>query len=124
MKITKFNNTIKEAMELIEVPEYLYHATYKQLLPSIKQNGLGGETRKNWEDSAAGMVYLAHNPEQAESYAETSDMVPEEWLDEIVVLKIGTKGIDHSLLSVDDQNLAGDTIQYNGIIPSEYISVW
>lgn len=68
MKISKIEKNL---------PAILYHATYKPLLKKIMINGLGGNTRKNWEDSVTGVIYLAKDPYVAESYAETSDLVPE-----------------------------------------------
>lgn len=101
---------------------FLYHATYKRLVASIKKNGLGGKgsEKKKWEDSQDGVVYLAVSPEIAESYAETSDMVPDEWLDEIVMLKIDKSKLDKSKLHIDKnvQDNEGDTLEYHGIIPA------
>jgi hypothetical protein len=39
--------------EQINIPNFLYHATYKKLLKSIKLNGLGGigSEKKKCEDS-------------------------------------------------------------------------
>ena len=99
----------------------LYHATYRPLLKSIKLNGLGGagSERKKWSDSKPGVVYLATSPEVAESYAESSDEVREEWLDEIVILKINTATLDQTKLMLDQnvQDNAGDTLEYHGVIP-------
>ena len=117
----EYYNDIKN--QSIQIPQTLYHATYKPLLDSIMKNGLGGNNTKNWEDSVSGTVYLAYDKYQAESYAETSDMVPEDWLDEIVVLQINTNGLDESLFSVDKNNLSGDTLEYIGIIPPKNIKV-
>ena len=63
----------------------------------------------NYEDSKRGMVYLATNADVAISYAETSDFVPEEWLDDIVVLTIDATKIDSSLL-LGDENVLLDGI--------------
>jgi len=120
-RTSNFDKLIKEAIN--QIPQILYHATYKPLLDGIMQSGLGGNNRKNWEDSVSGTVYLAYDKYQAESYAETSDMVPEDWLDEIVVLQISTNGLDESLFSVDKNNLSGDTLEYIGIIPPKNIKV-
>ena len=104
-----------------QVPDMLYHATYKALLPLIKRDGL--DTRKAalaWEDSKPGIVYLANAPNVAESYAETADEVSDEIYDSgIVVLEIPTKGLDISKLH-DDRNVRGnapsDTFEYHGQI--------
>lgn len=110
----------------VEVPSMLYHATYRPLLRSIKVNGLGGKgsERKKWEDSKPGIVYLATSPEVAESYAETSDVVSDEWLDEIVILKIRTENLDPSKFSLDRNVIdnQGDTLEYHGVIPATEIT--
>ena len=103
--------------EDIEVPDYLYHATYEPLIASIEKYGLGATKRQNWEDSRKGVVYLAKDPEVARSYAETNETVPEEWLDKIVVLKINTAGLDLNNLLPDQNVLDGDdTLEYHGVI--------
>jgi len=108
------------------VPPVLYHATYKPRLKSIKLKGLGAGGKRNWEDSQRGVVYLALDPDVAESYAETSDMVPDEWLDQIVMLKISTVGLDSNKFGIDSnvQDNAGDTIEYHGVIPVSNISLY
>lgn len=102
----------------------LYHATYKPLISKIKTKGL--DTRKAqmaWEDSKPGYVYLAKDPEVAASYAETSDMVPDDWLDEIIILTIDSNKLDPEKLFIDQnvQDNQGDTLEYRGEIPYEFI---
>lgn len=97
----------------------LFHATYAPLLPSIIEYGLGGQgARPNWPDSAQGMVYLALSKEIAISYAETPDEVPEDWLDQIVLIGIDRVSLDADFLEAD-ANVQGDpmTLQYLGVIP-------
>lgn len=101
--------------------EKLYHATYKPLLKKIKENGLNTRhSKKAWEDSIAGCVYLATDKDVAASYAESSDYVPESWLDQIIVLTIDVSKIDASKL-FNDQNVRSeefsDTLEYRGVIP-------
>ena len=110
----------------IRTPAYLYHATYRPLLKSIKQHGLGGDNAQaKWEDSKPGVIYLATDPNVAESYAETSDVVPEEWLDQIVILKISTKGLENKIqIDKNVQDNEGDTLEYHGIIPLSNISMY
>ena len=111
-----------------QVPDMLYHATYKALLPAIKKTGL--DTRKAalaWEDSKPGIVYLSNNPDVAESYAETSEEVSDEIYDSgIVVLKIPVKGLGINKLH-DDRNVRGDepsnTYEYHGHIPWDNIEL-
>jgi len=108
------------------IPPVLYHATYKPRLKSIQLKGLGAGVERNWTDSKRGVVYLALDPDVAESYAETSDMVPDEWLDSIVILKISTAGLDPNKFHIDSnvQDNQGDTVEYHGVIPSSNISLY
>lgn len=109
----------------------LYHATYKQHLQSILQWGLGGSPkrmRRNYEDSRPGVTYLATSADVAFSYAETSDLVPEAWLDDIVVLRIDADQLDAKKLLGDanvllDAGQAGDTLEYHGSISVDAISL-
>ena len=96
----------------------LYHATYRPLLDSIKKHGLGATKRQNYADSKQGVVYLARNPDVAMSYAETSEAVPDEWLNQIVVLKINTTQLDPNKLFIDRnvQDNDGTTLEYRGVI--------
>lgn len=115
---------IKEEVE--DVPQYLYHATYKPLLKKIKERGLDtNDSKKAWDDSIPGYVYLALDPYVAESYAEESEMVPESWLDNIIILKIDTSKLDKSKLFIDQnvQDNEGDTLEYRGVIPWEALSL-
>ena len=107
---------------LNEGEEFLYHATYEPLLGSIKTKGLGVTSETNWEDSKPGVVYLSSDPFVAESYAETSERVPEEWLDQIIVLKIRTSNLDSNKLFSDENVIDGqDTLEYHEVIPPENI---
>jgi RNA:NAD 2'-phosphotransferase (TPT1/KptA family) len=117
MKITKLLE------QQFEIPHFLYHATYKPLLKKIKRDGLRGGIRKNWEDSNPDVVYLSTTPEVAESYAETSDMIPDNYLDMIVVLKIDTSQLPKSAFNADKnvRNDTTDTIEFHGVIPPSAI---
>ena len=116
----KLTDILKE----IKYNKPLYHATYKPLISKIKTQGL--DTRKAqmaWEDSKSGYIYLAKDPEVAVSYAETSDMVPDYWLDEIIILTIDSNKLDSEKLFIDQnvQDNQGDTLEYRGEIPYEFI---
>ena len=104
-----------------EPTEYLYHATYKPLLDSIKEHGLGNTDITFWDDSQPGVVYLAIDPDIAQSYAETNENCDEDWLDQIVVLKIATKDLDRDKLQIDSNVRVEDdqatTFEYHGVIP-------
>ena len=115
---------LKEEVE--NIPQFLYHATYKPLLKKIKERGLDtSDSKKAWDDSIPGYVYLALDPYVAESYAEESEMVPESWLDNIIILKVDTSKLDKSKLFIDQnvQDNEGDTLEYRGVIPWEALSL-
>lgn len=106
--------------------EFLYHATYKEYIDSIKQNGLGMVVpKKNWNDSKDGVVYLANDPYIALSYAEISEEVPDKWLNEIVILQIDVSQLNKKLLFCDE-NVIGNqgTYEYHDIIPWSAISLF
>ena len=107
------------------IPPVLYHATYKQRLKSIQLKGLGAASKRNWTDSKRGVVYLALDPDVAESYAETAlDDLDADW--DIVILKISTSGLDTNKFQLDRNVLdnEGDTLEYHGIIPPGNISLY
>lgn len=112
----------------------LYHATYKRYLKSIEEHGLGGMVpQKSWEWSIDGVVCLAHDEDEAESYAEIAEITEEDetLLDEIVVLEIDTNKLDKDLL-FSDSNIKSDEdglldggstapLEYHGIIPFDSV---
>lgn len=111
-----------------ELPQYLYHATYKPFLKSIKEKGLGNTRRKMWSDSKGkGVVYLALDKDVAYSYAETAEWLDDvedydKYADNIIVLKIDTNKLDKSKFFKDENVLNDDsTIEYHGIIPFDAI---
>lgn len=117
MDINRMFDIILAGENFKDVAKYLYHATYKPLMKDIMIDGLKGGVNKNWEDSKSNLVYLSFTPEVAESYAETSDVVPEEWLDNIIILEIDTSKLDKSKLSSDSNVIDGDsTLEYDGVI--------
>ena len=104
---------------MLEIPKYLYHATYGQLVKKIKSKGLGNTKRTYWEDSKPGVVYLADDPDVAESYAEANEDCPESYLDHIVIFKVDTSKLNKDKLFVD-KNVNDDeihTYEYHEIIP-------
>lgn len=101
-------------------PKHLYHATYAALVPSIRAEGLGGQSAKpNWSDSKKGVTYWAKSPDIAYSYAETAEDVDEEWLDEIVVLECPIEAFDLKKLFVDANVVDNDdaTFEYHDVMP-------
>ena len=129
--IKRFNENLS-----LEIPKYLYHATYKPLLRKIKEQGLGGKSsRRMWEDSKKGVVYLAKDKYDSISYAEVALENPpeslemrieeEDWENNIIVLKINTDHLDKTKFKLD-QNVKdneGDLFEYHGIIPFEFIEL-
>jgi len=105
--------------------KYLYHATFEPYLKSIMSKGLGKTDIPNYDDSKKGVVYMAYDPDVAESYAEVVDNedIPDDWFDKIVILKIDVSGLDKDKLS-DDRNVLDDdsTVEYHGVIAPKYIT--
>ena len=108
------------------LPTKLYHATYKQKLNNIKRFGLDNtRTKKAWDDSISGTVYMCTDPHVAASYAEASDRVPDSYLDNIVILHIDTAKLDLDKLNLDENVLdnKGDSLEYDGVIPYSSILI-
>jgi len=104
--------------------QYYYHATYRPLLKKIKEKGLDTrDSKKAWDDSVSGYVYLAKDLDVAASYAESSETVPDSWLDQIIILTIDASKLDPNKL-FDDENVRNestDTVEYRGVIPFDAI---
>ena len=110
----KFNEKVRQILEKTK----LYHATYEALLPEIKKNGLDPNTKKKMWNDSKNVIYLSNDPWVAESYAETSEEVDEDWLDEIVILEMPMSKLDSSKLSKDKNVKNCDaTFEYNKVIP-------
>lgn len=109
----------------------LFHATYRPYLDSILAVGLGSPNaiaEQNYEDSKKGVVYLATSHDVAVSYAEASDVVPEEWLDDIVVLAIDDANLDASKLFSDrnvlrDDSEEAETVEYHGVVLPQWLTL-
>jgi hypothetical protein len=117
----KFKEILEEEISFENI-KYLYHATYLPLLKKIKQYGLNTNkefAKQIYEDSIPGIVYLAFDKDVAASYAETSDIVPENWLEKIIILSIDINKLDKSKLFKDRnvQSESTDTLEYRGVIP-------
>lgn len=87
------------------IPRLLYHATFYELVSDILDDGIlpGGKDIQNYEGNESG-VYLTPDKELAISMVETTENenIPEEWLDEIVVLTIDLHKIDNKKLFEKD----------------------
>lgn len=98
---------------------HLYHATDKENLSSIMENGLLCEPPKhNWEGMTTvnwgNHLFLALDASAAESYVEAQDDAP----DEIVVLKIDLHNLDEDLIGYDWNNRCEYHNEINSIIYS------
>lgn len=125
MNFDKLVSLITESSATI--PKILYHATYRPLLRSIKKHGLDPQKGKSkWSDSKRDRIYLSIDPYVAESYAESSEEVNEEWLDEIIILQINVNLLDEERFDVDSNVLENDgtTLSYVGVIPPKAISIF
>lgn len=84
---------------------YLYHATGRKNLESIKENGLLINPPSHaYEDeigleSLKGKIFLALNVDAAEAYAETSEA-----FDDIVILKVDLDCLNEQNISYDWNN--------------------
>jgi hypothetical protein len=108
----------------MQVPKYLYHATYKAVLHRIREKGLDtNDVIQAYPDSVPGHVYLAKDPWAAISYAKCSDDVPESWLYDIVLLEVDTTDLDPEKFFPDPniQGNRGDSFVYEGEIPWEFM---
>lgn len=107
----------------------LYHATYGVYLDSILKKGLIPNYKTNWDFSGR-YIYLTSDPDIAQDFAETADMAPEEYLNDIVILEIDIKDLDENKLRLDD-NITQDedneepySFQYIDIIKPELLTVY
>lgn len=100
----------------------LYHATFNDYVPSIMRNGLIPNFYQNWVFSDS-YVYLGIDAYQCQSYLEESDAPDEFFENGIAILEIDTDMLDKNKLTVDENNLDGDTFQYEGIIIPAAITV-
>jgi hypothetical protein len=132
--LSKFKKMADSLMVNDSIPEKLYHATYRPLLRSIKKHGIvpGGKRIKNF-DWSKNFVYLAEQPENAISFVEVAenDDIPEDWIDDIVVLEVDVSKLDLTKMTPDenwnpdvsDEEVGYRSFQYDDIIPTEAIKV-
>lgn len=117
--------------------KYLYHATYKPYWEEIKKSG---RIKPGAHSSCEGLshsdvIYLLRDYDNAYSYAETAEDVPEEYLDQIVVLTIDANKLNIDKLNIDENQAYGNykevdvedpstwiELQYEGYIPTSWIT--
>ena len=86
----------------------LYHATYKPYWEEIKKEGfIKPGKHYNWSDifKTYRYIYLSTDYDNAYSYAETAEDIPEELLNQIVVLEIDTNKLDIDSISADENQI-------------------
>lgn len=86
----------------------LYHATYKPYWEEIQKDGfIRPGKHSNWPDifKTYRYTYLSVDYDNAVSYAETAEDVPEEYLDQIVVLEINADKLDVNSISADENQI-------------------
>ena len=130
--LSRINSTLDSGENLTEDYEernseifgtdFLYHATYQPYWEEIQKDGfISGGKHCNWQDlSKANLIYLARDPEVAISYCETSDSVPEEFLDQIVVLQIDINKLNIDSLNIDENV----SYTYDGPTDPDYPDTW
>lgn len=103
---------------------WLYHATYKANINSIKKWGLGAIQNKNWNISIKNNVCLSPNPEEANSFCECAeDVLDDIYNSGIVVLATNTTNLKKELLKQDPNILSAKSFIYPEIIPSNALYV-
>ena len=110
------------------VPELIgskvvYHATYKPYWEEIKKEGfIKPGKHSNWGDEfkTKNNIYLSKDYYNALSYAETAEEVPEEFLDQIVVLEIDADKLDVDHLDPDHNQV----YDYDGEVQLEDPLTW
>lgn len=111
----------------------LYHATFRRNIEGIKKFGIKSMNEKNWEDAIDGLVCLATDPYNAESYCEVAaDMSNDETLCEEDIIVFGIKEEDLNLKNyelIPDPNILFEKDEeiysyvYTGIIPADKLYV-
>lgn len=102
----------------------MYHATYKEYLPSILKTGLGGaRTHPNWVQSKEGIVYLSSDKDCALAMAEVAELVPDEVYNSgIVILEVDCTG----LKLTQDRNVICDEpvyFEFEGVITPDRLKI-
>lgn len=101
----------------------VYHATYKPYWEEIKKEGfIKPGKHQNWGDAFKTKynIYLSKDYYNALSYAETAEEVPEELLNQIVVLEIDADKLNIDHLDPDNNQV----YDYDGEIQLEDPLTW
>lgn len=116
--------------EALEIPQFLYHSTFRKYQNRILRNGLlprsESGVRSNWDhedtEPSYGFVFLSSDLYSAISFSETS----EEWSgdeDDIIVFRVKTENLDKSKFLRDPYNKDTRDFVYRGRIPSDNLSI-
>lgn len=111
------------------IPRYLYHATFRNHIQSIKKHGLvvGGKGKVNYDwgfDEDKYGVFLSNDENLATSFVENSENkdIPEEWFDDIVVLTIDTFKLDKRIFIKDPHMTYSSSSKTDkGYLPKSFI---
>lgn len=103
---------------------WLYHATFRTNLASIRQLGLGAKQKKNWAISLNNVVCLAIEPDIANDFCESAEDVSDSVYDSgIIVFAINSSDLDRKRLSRDPNLKDEESYIYSGIIPANKLYV-
>lgn len=103
---------------------YVYHATFKSNLCSIKITGLEPGHERNWEGSKS-VICFSTDPDVAHSYCECAEKVSDHKYDSgIVVLAVPKTVLVPALVGLDTNNLErAQSFEYKGTIPPECLYI-
>lgn len=105
---------------------YLYHATFRANLASIRKYGLGAKQPKNWDISKDGVVYFANNPDSAFSFCECAEDVSDsKYYSGIIVfgVNIGPEYKGRLLKDANSREIGSGNFCIKGIIPPNKLEV-
>lgn len=103
---------------------WLYHATFRRNIASIREMGLGAKQKKNWDISMNNVVCLALDPAEANDYCECAEDVSDSVYESgIVVFAVNTKDLNRQRLMQDPNLRDVESYIYQGIIPSDKLYV-
>ena len=139
MRAKEFLNKVKDWRDSKKIPPLppkrnLFHATYKEFLPSILKSGLlPNVENKLYPNSERGVVYLTTSPRTAVEMLEPeSDIIDKELVKKLgntgVLLEINTSALDPDKFKPDEllpSNLLGQShsYKYAGVVPPSAIKV-
>lgn len=117
---------VKEDISYFTDNPVVYHATYGVYIDKIKKEGLKVKSgNKNWDFSNEA-IYLSADPYVAIDYCQTSDKVPEKWLDDIYLIAIDSNKLDEAEMDFDS-NVIGALTEfeyYKDINPDAFIKIY